>query len=182
MARYVISDLHLDHENIIEYCDRPFTDVDEMNRTLIENWNGVVDEDDIVFYLGDLGRFADNQELNEWLTKLTGRIVFIEGNHDHPSRYVDGLNTHQYYILEQGEWEFCCTHRPENAPRFWEGWVIHGHHHNTHPDKYPFVEPVAQRINISAELLDYYPLNLDTLIELLGQERRYGTWMEANDG
>ncbi len=180
MMRYIISDIHLGHENVIEHCDRPFADVNEMNQTLIANWNQIVGEDDIVFFLGDLGCFADEKELNEWLTKLTGRIVFIEGNHDHPSKYINGLNTHQYYILKQGEWEFCCTHRPENAPRFWDGWVIHGHHHNTHLEEYPFIDPIEQRINVSIELLDYYPLNLDTLIEMIKQERRYKTLAEAN--
>lgn len=179
MARYLISDLHLGHENIIEYCDRPFADTEEMNQTLIENWNQTVDEDDIVFFLGDLGRFADEAALKEWLAKLTGRIVFIEGNHDHPMKYVDGLNTHQYYILEQGEWQLCCTHRPENAPRFWNGWIIHGHHHNNHPDEYPFINPVEQRVNVSVELLDYRPLNLDTLIGLLEEERHYESRTDA---
>lgn len=33
---YLISDLSLDHTNIIEYCDRPFSSVEEMNDTLVE--------------------------------------------------------------------------------------------------------------------------------------------------
>jgi len=34
---YIISDLHLDHSNIIDHCDRPFGSVEEMNETLIEH-------------------------------------------------------------------------------------------------------------------------------------------------
>lgn len=33
---YLISDLHLDHANVIDYCDRPFDSVEEMNETLAE--------------------------------------------------------------------------------------------------------------------------------------------------
>ena len=41
---YLISDLHLDHANIIKYCSRPFllSDVDEMNMVLVNNWNNTV--------------------------------------------------------------------------------------------------------------------------------------------
>lgn len=34
---YLISDLHLDHDNIIDYCDRPVTSVEEMNEQLVDN-------------------------------------------------------------------------------------------------------------------------------------------------
>jgi len=42
MTTWFTADLHLGHRNIIEYCNRPFADVDEMNRALIANWNQVV--------------------------------------------------------------------------------------------------------------------------------------------
>ena len=44
MATWFTADLHLGHRNIIDYCDRPFTDVDVMNRALVDNWNEVVAE------------------------------------------------------------------------------------------------------------------------------------------
>ena len=46
------ADTHFGHKNIIRYCQRPFVDVEEMNRVLIENWNSVVSPDDLVFHLG----------------------------------------------------------------------------------------------------------------------------------
>jgi calcineurin-like phosphoesterase family protein len=51
---YLISDLHLDHDNIIDYCDRPFSSVDEMNEALVEHWNDTIDPSDEVLYGGDL--------------------------------------------------------------------------------------------------------------------------------
>ena len=172
MTRYFTSDLHLGHENIIEYCDRPFDSVEEMNRTLIDNWNDAIGPDDVVVFLGDLGRFAGEDDLRRWLCELHGRIVFIEGNHDSPSRYVDGVHTHQYSILERGDREFCCTHRPENAPRFWDGWIIHGHHHNNHPVEYPLVNPEERRVNVSTELTGYRPIPEEDLVSLIdGGER-----------
>ena len=115
MTRYLASDLHLDHENIIEYCDRPFDDVEEMNRELIDNWNDVIGTDDVVFFLGDLGFMMDEAGVQNALDKLNGRIVFIEGNHDDTDRYVSGLNTHQYYILAPRESEGILTTRPPTS-------------------------------------------------------------------
>ena len=50
---YYISDLHIGHENILRFDNRPFADVNEMNNKLIENWNARVCSDDTVYILGD---------------------------------------------------------------------------------------------------------------------------------
>ena len=47
------ADTHIGHRNIIKYCQRPFSDVEDMNKTLISNWNKVVGINDYVFHLGD---------------------------------------------------------------------------------------------------------------------------------
>ena len=53
MKRYVISDTHFNHSRILEYCQRPFDNVEQMNDVIINNWNKVINEDDIVYVLGD---------------------------------------------------------------------------------------------------------------------------------
>ena len=75
------SDTHFFHDNVIEYSQRPFASVEEMNETMIANWNKVVHSDDIVFHLGDFC-FGDAKEWNYILDSLKGRIVLILGNHD----------------------------------------------------------------------------------------------------
>lgn len=50
---YFIPDTHLEHENVIKYCKSPFSDIRKMNEPLISNWNGVVNDDDIIYHLGD---------------------------------------------------------------------------------------------------------------------------------
>lgn len=49
MANFYISDLHIGHENILRFDNRPFADVNEMNNKLIENWNARVRSDDTVY-------------------------------------------------------------------------------------------------------------------------------------
>ena len=49
---FVTSDPHFYHDNIIKYCNRPFSNVDEMNLTLIRNWNSKVTPEDDVYVIG----------------------------------------------------------------------------------------------------------------------------------
>ena len=167
MTRYVISDLHLEHTNIIEYCDRPFDTVEEMDERLVENWNETVGKDARVVFLGDLAFRFDEEELGGWLDKLNGNIVFVEGDHDHVGNTIDSLATHEYHVFEHGDYEFFCTHHPEKVLRDWDCWVIHGHHHNNWPEEYPFINFDAKRVNVSVELIGYTPLLVDDLVRYI---------------
>lgn len=53
MTWWFTSDTHFDHANVIEYCKRPFSNVEEMNEAMIRNWNKRVMPEDTIFHLGD---------------------------------------------------------------------------------------------------------------------------------
>ena len=78
---FFTSDSHYDHKNILKYCKRPFSSVEEMNQGLIDNWNSVVCPDDTVFHLGDV-TFGGNTNLINYISQLNGHIILIKGNHD----------------------------------------------------------------------------------------------------
>jgi len=83
---FFTSDTHFNHANIIKYCDRPFKSVEEMNKTMMYNWNSRVGKKDIVFILGD---FLFRGGKGAWvymLNNLNGIKYLIQGNHD---RYGD---------------------------------------------------------------------------------------------
>ena len=86
---FVISDTHFCHANIIKYCNRPFENADLMNKVLIENWNNVVNKDDVVLHLGDItagaGKLKD-QRTQEIISQLNGKKIFVRGNHDNGIR------------------------------------------------------------------------------------------------
>ncbi len=152
---FIISDLHLGHRNIVKYCSRPFINTHEMNVALVANWNNAVSNNDTVYFLGDLSRRTDF-----WFEKLNGNIVFIKGNHDSSEK----IKFYQNYVLEYRGYKFFLSHRPNQAPKDWTGWSIFGHVHNNRLEEYPFIDIENKRINISIELIDYRPMNIDDLI------------------
>lgn len=78
---YFTADHHFNHTNVIQYCNRPFSTIMEMNEALINNWNSVVSTTDIVFYLGDFA-FGGVGVWRQFRSRLNGNIIFIKGNHD----------------------------------------------------------------------------------------------------
>ncbi len=82
---FFTSDLHFGHRNVITFCNRPYSDVKEMECELINNWNKVVSERDIVFSLGDMFWFNDKKMMTRVLNQLNGKNIYlIMGNHcDH---------------------------------------------------------------------------------------------------
>jgi len=79
--RFIISDTHFYHEKMIKYEARPFASVEEMNKTMINNWNKVVSKRDIVYHLGDFS-FSNFEMIKKIFDQLKGRIILIAGNHD----------------------------------------------------------------------------------------------------
>lgn len=51
---YFTADTHFGHENVIRFCDRPFSSANEMDEAMIANWNARVKGDDTVYVLGDM--------------------------------------------------------------------------------------------------------------------------------
>lgn len=80
---YFTSDLHFGHRNVIRFCDRPWKDEKEMGLGLIDNWNSVVGDNDIVFVLGDTFWFNDSHSIKKIISKLNGKDIYVlPGNHD----------------------------------------------------------------------------------------------------
>ena len=72
---YFTSDLHFNAQRTIDISKRPFRSLEELNKTLIDNWNKTVTKDDTVYILGDFGDLSYAKFLN-------GRKVFIKGNYE----------------------------------------------------------------------------------------------------
>ncbi|MDO8871999.1 MAG: metallophosphoesterase family protein [Methanoregula sp.] len=166
---YLISDLHLNHRNIIKYCHRPFSSVEEMNKEMARRWNRTVNKNDIVYFLGDLDT---KDSIGYWIAHLNGRKTFIEGNHDVVKNKDGAVIYHKikgavpYETLNYRGYSFYLVHDPHEIPDHWKDWAIYGHKHNNDISKFPFIDGENKRINVSVEVIDFRPLNIDKLIEL----------------
>ena len=78
------SDPHFGHAKVIEYDERPFITVEEMNEALIENYNAVVGPNDTCLWGGDcfFYREEDMHRARMIMNRLNGRKLLVLGNHD----------------------------------------------------------------------------------------------------
>ena len=77
---YFIADTHFGHRNVIRFTDRPFESVEEMDATMIANWNKRVHQQDTIYIIGDM--FYHCSYAEDILKKLHGKKHLIVGNHD----------------------------------------------------------------------------------------------------
>lgn len=110
---FFTSDTHFFHDRIIDFCKRPFNNVDEMNEELIRRWNSVVGKNDIVFHLGDFA-WGGPPKWNSILERLNGHIYLILGNHDMKNLKE---NSKQYF-----------THITHQMQIQIDGWVLYMNH------------------------------------------------------
>lgn len=78
---FVTADTHFGHTNIIKYCDRPFESVEQMDQLLIDNWNKLIEPEDVVYHLGDF-TLGDIETAANYFNQLNGNILVL-GNHWH---------------------------------------------------------------------------------------------------
>jgi len=175
MTIYFTADLHLHHEIIIRYCHRnpPFSDIYDMDRELVRNWNSVIKPFDQVYHLGDFCFTRDSNVYGREMHSVHGKTVFLRGNHD------QGLQHADYYICRNIDgMKIFMRHWPPwiHPLRFPHSFyipvdvdlILCGHVH----DKWRFhVARVGRRIipviNVGIDVWRYKPVNLNTIIQEL---------------
>ena len=82
---YFISDLHLGHKNVLKFDNRPFINIEEHDKTIIDNWNSKVNDKDDVYVLGDISWHNATKTI-EIFKQLKGHIHLVQGNHDNSKK------------------------------------------------------------------------------------------------
>lgn len=170
MSIFYTADLHLGHQNIIRFCDRPFADIEEMNHVIITNMHARVTPEDDLYILGDVGYRADNPEY--LVSQLPGKKHLIIGNHDKNIRkkeicdkYFESVD--QYKEISDNGRRVILFHYPIVS---WNGmfrgsYHLYGHIHNRFDN--PACEELAKMdhaFNVGVDLHNFFPVTLDELI------------------
>lgn len=161
--KWFISDTHFCHENILKFKGdngkpiRPFSSLGEMHEILIQNWNSVVKDGDLVYHLGDV-TFKYDSTFNNIMSRLKGKKRLIIGNHDK----LMNPNLFRWFekaMLWHGfrEYNFTAVHIPLEISRLRDGeYCVHGHTHQN-------VDPNPAYVNVCVEQTNYTPVNIDEI-------------------
>ena len=167
---YFISDTHFGHVNVLKFDKRPFKNIDEMNSTIINNWNNKVNDDDHIWILGDFCyRSANPPEY--YLSQLRGHKHLLIGNHDKTVlnsksaiSMFDSIQKLQH--IKDGKHNIILCHFPLAE---WDGmyrgsYHIYGHIHNKHDAVYRFMSMSGKALNAGCMINNYTPVTFDELI------------------
>ena len=159
--------------NIIRLCNRPFVSVEEMNETIIANWNAVVFDDDDVYVGGDVC-FKSAVEAVKFLKRLRGKKHLIVGNHDNkllkdPAFRKMFVEITDILEVNDNGTRIVISHYPLCE---WNGFFrgtlhFYGHiHNNTENATYGIMKNISNAYNIGADILGFTPRTLEQVIEM----------------
>jgi calcineurin-like phosphoesterase family protein len=140
-----------------------------MNKIIVRNWNKVVSNNDLVYFLGDFYQGKNNPKY--WIRKLNGHISFIMGNHDRKLYEYNIYPLSNHLIIEYRGEKLLLIHHPTPYHKIppadpieftWDGWKIHGHTHN----HTPLVNNKNKCLNVSCENLNYTPIEIGKLLRM----------------
>lgn len=172
---YFTADLHLGHANIIRSCGRPFESLEQMDETLIANWNERVGQDDTVYLLGDV--VWNKKLVGDYISRLSGHKILIRGNHDDwwagkPALAALFDEVHRMAELRMDGHPITLCHYPLLEWKFsrqsdeeHRGYLIYGHiHNNVRPLYRPLFE-ADNALNAGVDVNGFRPVTFDELIE-----------------
>ncbi|MBU0791872.1 MAG: phosphoesterase [Gammaproteobacteria bacterium] len=170
---YFLADNHFGHENIIKYCNRPFSSVGEMDSVMIERWNWAVRPKDIVYHLGDF--CLGNQETAfKYFKRLNGRIYVVPGGHDkrwiRPNLSYTGPNCvvrvlpPLYTITLNEQIIVLCHYCMRVWPKSHYGsWQLYGHSHGGLPS-------IGKQMDVGVDTNSCFPYSLERIEEIMEKQ------------
>ena len=168
------SDWHFCHSKPFIWEPRGLKNEWEMNKTIIANYNEVVQPEDDVYCLGDC-MLSNDEEGLKCIKQLKGNLHIIRGNHDTDNRiqlYQSCYNVVEVCeakFLRYGKYHFYLSHFPSLCSNYSDGKKltqktlnICGHTHTTDPFA-DWDKGCIYHCEVDAH--SCYPVLLDNIIE-----------------
>lgn len=160
---YFISDTHFGHQNILKYDNRPWSDIDEHDKDIIERINDTLNENDHLYHLGDVAWNQDAYLMFIHTLRKDVGLTMLRGNHDHRIR-----NGHcdDVLLLREGPGIWLSHYPHLSWPNSFHGSIhLFGHVHGT-------VSGVGKSMDISANMIGYKPISQDRVFELMESKEK----------
>ena len=167
---YFTADLHFYHDKVIKFADRPFQNIEQMNKTLIKNWNSKIKSNDEIYILGDF-TMKGHALAQEILYQLKGRKHLIKGNHDgfinspHFENYLfESIS--DYKEINYMNTQFILFHYPIlEWDSFFRGSIhLHGHQHNHADYNLQNLQNGIRRYDVGVDANNMSPVSADEII------------------
>jgi len=165
---------NFNHANIIRYCNRPFSNVQEMNETLIAYWNSCVGPEDIIYVLGDFG-FGN---LASILSKLQGKKHLIIGSHDRDTlKFSECFESTSQ--MKELNIEGCAITLCHYCMRVWpkshfNSIHLFGHSHNRLP-------PIGKSHDVGVDGNQFRPLSFEEIKIIMSQRPDNPNLVDSRD-
>ncbi|MFX1238696.1 MAG: metallophosphoesterase [Promethearchaeota archaeon] len=173
------ADFHLSHTNIIKYCNRPFSNVAEMDDVILRNLKKSLSPGDVLYFLGDL-TFKKDVARDFFESFSTIEIHYIMGNHDTAAieqiarEYCKSVD----YIKDikiQGQRITLCHY----AMRVWNrshfnSWQLYGHSHAR-------LEPVGKQHDVGVDNCNFFPISFGEIANLMIQKPNNFNYIEPKN-
>lgn len=175
---YYISDTHFRDQAIFNKCKRPFKSLDEMESTIISKWNNKINDEDVVYVLGDIVKDDDVSAI-QIFNKLKGHKHLIVGNHDHlileEIRKIKIFESVKFIdLIIDVDRKVCICHYPllDWMEFNRNGILVYGHIHNKtslNGKAYKDIKDYYSdkpAFNCGVDVTNYEPVTLDEMIKL----------------
>ena len=181
MTIWYTADTHFGHENILRFCNRPFSSVSQMDATLLKNMWKLVKPDDHLWILGDLAfgaKAKDSAYVETIFNQLPGaERHLVIGNHDlEPTLELPWDSVSNYKELRdgpQGQLNTLCHYPMVTWNHARRGALqLFGHVHNNW-------RGTRNSVNVGVDVWDFQPVTFDDVARRAKKLPQNRHWADA---
>jgi calcineurin-like phosphoesterase family protein len=183
------SDLHIAHTNVIHLSKRPFKNVEEMEQTIIANFNKLVKPDDVLYLLGDVSLGKKDSWIRFLDSLVCKNVILVVGNHDKwasiPKDMV--LGVFEVVRIRMHRKTFLLSHYPyrcsiwrvlrkrlhpstlsKKRPKDTGLWLLHGHDHRATQ----LVDYHPRMFSVGVDANNFKPISIDEIISIIQKKEK----------